>query len=418
MFMLEQYKSGKWLVAVSTGPDSMALLDMCVREGLDIVVGHVNYHHQNQAEQEEQYIRQYCLDNNLELFVRNDEFKPIGNFEAEARDWRYEFFVEVVRNHNLTGVMIAHHQDDHIETFLLQQERNQVPDTWGLNKDTTYKGIRVVRPLLSFTKQDLINYCDQRDIKYYIDETNDSDEYERNRIRHEVVDKLTDFERKMVLLEIEKYNAEWKERRCRVGVEIREDTIELSRYRQLDRLDRLTLLRMFVSEKTNRNDYSRKHLEAIDSQLLKQSDIYVELGKRVLYSNQGYMYISLQPKEYCYTFNNLEELMNVKKEYFFVDRPTMGVNAITLKEDDFPITIRNFEEGDYIHMRFGTKKVSRFFIDRKISKYLRKIWPIVLNKNNQVILVPGLGCDVVHYSTTPDCCVIQYLNSKEDCLNA
>ena len=59
-------------------------------------------------------------------------------------------------------------------------------------------------------------------------------------------------------------------------------------------------------------------------------------------------------------------------------------------------------------MRFGTKAVHRFFIDRHIPLYERRRWPIVENTRGEIILVPGLGCDASHYSTKPDFNVLQY----------
>jgi tRNA(Ile)-lysidine synthase len=85
-----------------------------------------------------------------------------------------------------------------------------------------------------------------------------------------------------------------------------------------------------------------------------------------------------------------------------------GVNSVTVRETDFPLTIRNVREKDRIRMRFGTKKVHRFFIDRRIPLCFRDSWPIAENAAGEIILVPGLGCDRNHYSIWPDFSVIQY----------
>lgn len=118
---------GTWLIAVSAGPDSMALLSMCLEAGIDCVCAHVNYHHRKQAEEEESYIRLFCAENSIPLFVRNEEFTYEGNFEAAARKWRYEFFVQLVKSHGYKGVLIAHHEDDLLETYFMQEEKNLVP---------------------------------------------------------------------------------------------------------------------------------------------------------------------------------------------------------------------------------------------------------------------------------------------------
>ena len=90
-----------------------------------------------------------------------------------------------------------------------------------------------------------------------------------------------------------------------------------------------------------------------------------------------------------------------------------GVNGVTINKNDFPITIRTYQEGDFIKMRYGTKKINRFFIDHKISYYDRLTWPIVLNNKQEIILVPGLGCNVGHYSTKHNLFVIKLSNTEE-----
>ena len=80
---------------------------------------------------------------------------------------------------------------------------------------------------------------------------------------------------------------------------------------------------------------------------------------------------------------------------------------MTLSAEDFPITIRSPKEGDQIELRFGKKKLNRFFIDRKISHKERKSYPVVVNSVGNVVLVPKIGCDVKHYTVKPNCFVIK-----------
>ena len=58
---------GKWLIAVSSGPDSMALLQMCIDAGIDCAVAHVNYHHRPEADEEENYIRSFCMERGIPI---------------------------------------------------------------------------------------------------------------------------------------------------------------------------------------------------------------------------------------------------------------------------------------------------------------------------------------------------------------
>jgi tRNA(Ile)-lysidine synthase len=87
--------------------------------------------------------------------------------------------------------------------------------------------------------------------------------------------------------------------------------------------------------------------------------------------------------------------------HFAVQPGVPGVNAVTLQPDDFPLTIRSWQPGDRIRMRYGTKSVHRFFIDRHIPRWRRQDWPVLENASGRIILIPGLGCDVHHWSESP-----------------
>ena len=396
---------GKWLVAVSSGPDSMALLQMCIDTGVDCAVAHVNYHHRPEADEEENYIRSFCVERGISIFIHNDPFVYTGNFEAAARELRYRFFVEIVRREGFQGVLIGHHQDDLLETYIMQESKNIVPEYYGLREEMLMHGVLFKRPLLQMTKEELVTYCKEHELRYYIDVTNLSDEYTRNQIRHQIIEPMTSFERSVYLREIKQKNAIMQERRCRVKTYIRQDKILLATYRALAQEDRVTMLRMFV-EKTPH--YSLKHLQGIDETIMHACDFIIPLGEFSLVSDGTYLLKYVSEKPYCYVFESMEELQDIRKEHFYIENGSPGIFALTLEEADFPIRIRSFQAGDKIQMRFGCKEVHRFFIDRHIPKYQRETWPVVENATGEIILVPGLGCNVQHYSTMPNLNVIQY----------
>lgn len=114
------------------------------------------------------------------------------------------------------------------------------------------------------------------------------------------------------------------------------------------------------------------------------------------------------PEPYSYSFASPEEIKEKDFPYFKIRKTGNSNQAVTLLEDDFPLTIRSFRQGDAIRMRYGTKKIRRFFIDRKIPLRKRMIWPVVVNGKGEIILMPGIGCDLNHYSEKPDLFVIEY----------
>ena len=108
--------------------------------------------------------------------------------------------------------------------------------------------------------------------------------------------------------------------------------------------------------------------------------------------------------DYSYTMNSIRYF---RTDYFQIRDAGSKIEGVTVSENDYPLTIRNFRQGDRIAMRFGTKAVNRFFIDRKIPLKERLCYPIVTNRLGEVIFVPGLGCDVHHFSESPTFFVIK-----------
>ena len=398
--MDKKNNSSTWLVGVSGGPDSMALLSMCLEEGVPVAVAHVNYHHRQEADQEEAYVRTFCADHGIACHVRNEPFTYIGNFEAAARQWRYDFFVETVKQNGYCGILIAHQEDDLLETFLMQSERKLEPDWFGLRQEMMYRGVLVRRPLLSYTKAQLQAYCEEHHVEYFIDATNADETYARNRIRHEVVEKLTPLERQMMRREIDQQNAVLHERRCRVNAWAAQSRFALAAYRSLNEEDRIALLRAMVP---GGEHLRRRHLMEVDTILLKHDDFVISLGDHQLAQSDGFFFCMDVPSSYSYAFSSLEEMRSgLSFEQFSVTVGSPGVNAVTFQPSDFPVTIRNAQPSDAIRMRFGTKKVNRWMIDRKVPRWKRTVWPVVVNRAGTVILVPGIGCDVDHYSPAPD----------------
>lgn len=388
----------------------MALLSMCYELGMDIIAAHVNYHYRKEADEEQRYVESLCKERNIPLLVKGEPFQYTGNFEASARVWRYDFFMECVKKYELKGVLVAHHEDDLLETYFMQEEKGSIPSYYGLKESIMYKGMLVYRPLLAYTKNELIEYCNHRDIRFYTDITNMDESYTRNRIRHQVVEKMNRFERDMVLQEIKKKNAVAQERKCRVNTYIRDSKVSFELYRSLQDDDRIQLLRLLVDEPS----ISLAFLKEIDSIVLKKNDFMISCKKKNIVSDGTYFFMHEEVEEYCDVYHSIDELKNQKKKYYSIQDGECGVYAISLRNDDFPICIRNARNGDEIKMRFGMKNVHRFFIDRHIPLYRRETWPVIENKEHEVIFVSGLGCDVHHYTVNPTCNVIEYTLLKEN----
>ena len=184
-------KTKTYVIGVSGGPDSMALLDMCRREGISLVIAHMNYQIRESAYRDMKIVEDYAQAYDIPYVVRMQEKECIGNFEAFAREQRYHFYAELLEKYHGEAVLLAHHLDDHLETYLMQKQRHSEGKVWGIQACTIIKGCRILRPLLSMSKQDVMDYCHRYQVPYGIDETNLSDDYTRNRIRHQIIEKMS-----------------------------------------------------------------------------------------------------------------------------------------------------------------------------------------------------------------------------------
>jgi len=379
----------KYLIACSGGPDSMALLNMH-KDKYELFVCHINYHHRLTADRDENIVKSYCKLNNIPFIKYDYHDDNVGNFQDKARVFRYKCFAECVNKYHLDAVLVGHHLDDLLETYLLQIKRKSDVTYYGLSNKTTLYGIKVYRPLLRYTKKQLEEYCLKNNIQYGIDESNLSDEYQRNKIRHSKIEKMSIKDKKDLLKEIKYKNYLKKEINTLI-----DNYINNNNHFNYDEFMSCPYIKQLIRRLTYDN-LSDKYLEEIIKALKSKKNVELIIKDKCLYKE--YDYIEIWDKEDNYKFR-FDEIQYKKYNYFKLSKKGTSFEGVTLSKEDFPITIRNYNEGDVIKMRYGTKKINRFFIDKKISSHQRKLWPIMFDKNGTAILVPEIGCNYNHYST-------------------
>lgn len=381
-------KKEKILIACSGGPDSMALLSM-YRTRYKVFVCHINYHKRRSANRDENIVKNYCKKWNIPFYKYDYRSTKKGNFQKLARDFRYECFKKVCIKNNIEKVYVAHQMDDNIETYLMQLNRQTTVDCYGISKKILVNGITIYRPLLNKTKTQLINYLNKNNIEYGIDESNYTDKYERNRVRHNVVDKMSYEDKKTIVNEINDRNSvlfkEISATRHFINQSAHYKYSSFINFKYFDRLIRMLLYK----------DLSAKNINEIHKALLSKDNVELVIRNKIICKEYGNIYVYDVIKPYSVKIMNNK---NKESNYFKISNKGNSKEGAFVKESDYPLTIRTFKNGDKILMNYGTKKINRFFVDNKISSYDRKVWPIVLNKKGQIILVPGLGCDKAHYA--------------------
>lgn len=183
-------KLQKVLLACSTGVDSMVLLDL-LRKSLNasqIVLVHINHQKRKESVLEEKFIIEYAKQNNMSCYTTKLPHYSGSNFQNWARKKRYEFFLKIAKIETIDIILLAHHADDNLETILLRLLRSSSLEGYGGIKEySNYQSLTIYRPLLNISKDEIMEYAKNNNVKYFEDSSNFENDYARNRIRHYVL---------------------------------------------------------------------------------------------------------------------------------------------------------------------------------------------------------------------------------------
>jgi len=405
MKLSETQKKQKWIVAVSGGSDSMALLHMCLQEKIPMVVAHMNYQKRASAQRDSDGVKKYCEMHQIPFELRYQQEPCQKNFQAFAREKRYAFFHELTERYQAQGVLVAHQLDDHLETYLMQRQKGILPTAYGLREQADIFGCHVVRPLLDDTKQELEAYCIRHCVPYWLDESNLSDQYMRNRIRHTLIDNMSDEEKQRLKQEIAAENHRHQQYQKTAEQFLAKWEHDCASLMQQDAKLQVYILHQWIAQACNKH-ISKKEIRTLQA-LLKQSRHWVRPCGKEYEIRMEYGKLSAAKSDqtgYAYTLNKLTFLTT---PYFTLSDHGTVIEGVTLSDSDFPITIRSYQQGDAISLRFGTKKLNRWFIDRKIPLQQRNLWPVMVNAQGKVIFAAKIGCDIEHFSNNPSAFVLK-----------
>lgn len=186
-------KNDSIVVGVSGGPDSMTLLSILLKLkeefNLKIYVAHVNHMLRENAIKDEEYVKEFCEKNNIEIFIKKANISEIAQkekigLEEAGRNVRYNFFEEVLKNTESNKIAIAHNLNDKVETIIMNTLRGS--GVSGL-KGIEAKRKKYIRPLIEIERYEIEKYCIENKINPRHDESNDENTYTRNKIRNIVI---------------------------------------------------------------------------------------------------------------------------------------------------------------------------------------------------------------------------------------
>lgn len=398
------------ITATSGGPDSMALLSLLIKlsktKKITIICAHVNHNLRKESQEEALMVEKYANENNL-TFEKMEINHYEGNTENYARTQRYNFFEKLIKKYNATYLLTAHHGDDLTETILMRMVRGSSLKGYSGFQEITDKGIyKIYRPLITKTKDELLNYVKTNNIPYAVDKTNFSEEYTRNRYRLNILPILKK-ENKSVHLKFLKFSETLKLYDDHINKEVNEklnkiyqnNNLNLNLFENEDELIKRKILYKILNDLYYKNIslITDNHVELILNIIESpRPNLKINLPNKVLviknYQNL-YFTKNTEIKPYSFTFENKVILPNdkilIKEETDDTSNYTIRLNS---KELSMPLIVRTRQNGDKMEIKNlnGHKKIKDIFIDEKISESDRNNWPILTDQNNQIIWLPGL----------------------------
>lgn len=402
-------KNDTIIVGASGGPDSQFLIYLLksIKDeyNLKIILAHLNHLHRKEAINDENLVKETAHKLNLEFRVKRasmDDYAKAHKISAEdaGRRLRYEFFNELASQYENSKIAIAHNKNDQAETVLMRLIRGT-----GLDGMVAmdFRNGNIIRPILSFSKDEIISYLDSNLIAYAIDKTNLSNDYTRNYIRNQIIPEFSTINPKavdaiynlsMLLkedLKIVDRSIDSLYKEVLVLEDENQILFDLSKFDRLEDFYQKRLLRKAIGKlKNNLKDISKKNIDEFLSLTTLAS------GKKIIKDDLEFI------KNYkTYQLSKVENNLNIENFAFLSLDEEINFNGKIIKATlvnsmgeknkniayfsfdklKFPLKLRYRENGDtFKPLGFNhNKKLKDFFIDQKIDRNLRDQLPIILS---------------------------------------
>ena len=430
----------------SGGADSTALLllllELSETMGFSLIAVHVNHGIRGaEADADEAFAEHFCRERNISFLAKNvnvpEACLKTGESEEEAaRRLRYEILCDTAREKN--GVVaVAHHRDDNAETVLLNLIRGSgVKGLSGIQPVNRMHGVNVIRPLLSFSKEELEGFLRKNEIAFCLDATNEDPSYARNRLRKCVMPELRTINKRAAehicesaaaLSEAEDFLEKETQKALAEAVSFTPEKagISVSMLQQKDPvLQKRVILSAIAQMAGSRKDLSAVHVKNVETLFRLQSGRKVCLPYGLIARRQ-YDEILIEKRNakeepaapVCFRIRK-EEIGNEWREVPLTNGMRIGFRTVaidadnreTMKEKNRYTKVLDYDKissdiivgpkasGDGIFLREGRKTVKKFFVDEKIPADCRdKI--LLVKDETDVLWITGYRISEKHKIT-------------------
>lgn len=398
------------LLACSGGVDSMVLADLFKNSNLKFAIAHCNFSLRGEESQRDEYfVEEFCRNNHLVFHTQKFDTEFYSkeaklSIQMAARELRYKWFEELATKFDYDFIVLGHHLDDSIESFFINLSRGTgIRGLCGISENHS----KLLRPLLLFSKGEILDYAKKNQIMWHEDVSNTQDKYLRNHIRHHIVPEFktlkkdihSTFRRNFEFLSGELNLI--KEHICEISEKI---TLEKSEnpfiwkvnlliLKELKHLDTY-LYKLF-------SPFGFKNILDLKKMLLAQTGKQIFSKKFRLIKHKNTWIVNFQRKENSdkiYLISDFENFFNfpismkflVSQKADFLSSCQLDLNQIKL-----PLKLRNYKKEDYFYplgMK-EKKKLSKFFKDEGFDATQKENQWILENGDKRIIWVVNKRID-------------------------
>lgn len=404
-------QSHKLLVGVSGGLDSMVLVHILKALGFTIGIGHVNYHLRgSDSDKDQELVQKIAAENGFPFHLLSCESEEMetSSLQENARNLRYNWFNELVSQHTYNFILTAHHKDDSLETILMNFFRGSSPR--GLS-GISPKRDNLRRPLLTHSKEELLEFAQNNNLEWREDATNLRSDYNRNFIRHDVVpiiEKRWPGFKQAVLSNAETMRENeilkdfWVQNELSSLKSEQDGFITLNLEKIRKSLAPLTLLREALEniplEKEVLRDILQPHQSGTEwlSNDLRYRFI-IEPGD-ILSGEDLSRYTDFVPVKISEGTSRVKTdrgKLKIKSTNNFQKTNDRNVAILRQNKLKFPLILRSWKAGDVFHpqgMYGNKKKVKSFLTDLKLGKRMKEK-VLVLCSEGEIVWVVGYRTD-------------------------
>jgi tRNA(Ile)-lysidine synthase len=386
-----------YIVALSGGADSVALLLLLKNGGFNIHAAHCNFHLRGEeSDRDEAFCEQLCADENIPFHRAHFDTREYADLhkvsiEMAARELRYRWFEQLRQDIGAAGICVAHHRDDSVETVLLNLVRGT--GLRGLTGIQPRNG-HILRPLLCVSRAEIEAFLAEKGQKYVTDSTNLETDVQRNVVRLEVLPLLRKLNPAVVenIQRTAENLAESQQVLNTIVANI--DNVKTLELSELDKYGSSEYLVFEWLKKYGFNgDQVRQILDAETGRIVSSAmgyDVLKDRGRLIVEPALEPFRPMRIPEEGTYVLDG-KTRFSVRKKTVYVSKEP-HVATLDAAKVSFPLTVRRVEEGDCMqpYGMKGKKLLSDLMTDLKMTVFEKRRQLVVVDSQGVVLWAVGL----------------------------